>query len=193
MSTLGLIIDEDRAEASFGSQAEQTVTGTAVLSQVIYADPAWANFSIQKNLQIAREQEREAVRLDITLEAAASYLNVLRAKAVERIEKQNLNLTRSNLELAKVRRSIGISGPAEVYRWEAAIANSRQVVLRAVSRRQRAERALNRVLNRPLDELFTTEDVDLQDPTLITSDERTASRSTKSVTAVPAKSPDIPQ
>jgi len=172
VSTLGLIIDEDRAEASFGSQAEQTVTGTVLLSQVIYADPAWANFSIQKNLQIAREQEREAVRLDITLETATGYLNVLRAKAVERIEKQNLNLTRSNLELAKVRRSIGISGPAEVYRWEAAIANSRQVVLRAVSRRQRAERALNRVLNRPLDELFTTEDVDLQDPILITSDER---------------------
>jgi outer membrane protein TolC len=172
VSALGRIIDEDRAAASFGSQAEQTVTGTASLSQVIYADPAWANLSIQKNLQTAREQEREAVRLDITLEAAASYLNVLRAKAVERIEKQNLNLTRSNLELAKVRRSIGISGPAEVYRWEAAIANSRQVVLQAVSRRQQAERALNRVLNRPLDELFTTEDVALDDPILLTSDER---------------------
>ena len=100
------------------------MTGTASLSQVIYADPAWANLSIQKNLQTAREQEREAVRFDITLEAAASYLNVLRAKAVERIEKENLNLTRSNLELAKVRQSVGISGPAEVYRWEAAIANS---------------------------------------------------------------------
>jgi len=172
VSALGRIIDKDRAEASFGSQAEQTVTGTASLSQVIYADPAWANLSIQKNLQTAREQEREAVRLDITLEAAASYLNVLRAKAVERIEKQNLNLTRSNLELAKVRQSIGISGPAEVYRWEAAIANSRQVVLQAVSRRQQAERALNRVLNRPLDELFTTEDVALDDPILLTSDER---------------------
>ncbi len=172
VSALGRIIDEDRAAASFGSQAEQTVTGTASLSQVIYADPAWANLSIQKNLQTAREQEREAVRLDITLEAAASYLNVLRAKAVERIEKQNLNLTRSNLELAKVRQSIGISGPAEVYRWEAAIANSRQVVLQAVSRRQQAERALNRLLNRPLDELFTTEDVALDDPILLTSDER---------------------
>lgn len=172
VSALGRIIDEDRAAASFGSQAEQTVTGTASLSQVIYADPAWANLSIQKNLQASREQEREAVRLDITLEAAASYLNVLRAKAVERIEKQNLNLTRSNLELAKVRQSIGISGPAEVYRWEAAIANSRQVVLQAVSRRQQAERALNRVLNRPLDELFTTEDVALDDPILLTSDER---------------------
>lgn len=172
VSALGRIIDEDRAEASFGSQAEQTVTGTASLSQVIYADPAWANLSIQKNLQTAREQEREAVRLDITLEAATTYLNVLRAKAVERIEKQNLNLTRFNLELAKVRQSIGISGPAEVYRWEAAIANSHQVVLQAVSRRQQAERALNRVLNRPLDELFTTEDVGLDDPNLTTSNER---------------------
>ena len=172
MSALGRIIDEDRAEASFGSQAEQTVTGTASLSQVIYADPAWANLSIQKHLQTAREEEREAVRLDIALESATNYLDVLRAKAVERIEKENLNLTRSNLELARVRQSVGISGPAEVYRWEAAIANSRQVVLQAISRRQQAERALNRLLNRPLDEIFTTEDVGLKDPILMTSDER---------------------
>ncbi len=172
VSALGLIIDDDRAEASFGSQAEQTVTGTASLSQVIYADPAWANLSIQKHLQTAREEEREAVRLDITLESATNYLDVLRAKAVERIEKQNLNLTRSNLELARVRQSVGISGPAEVYRWESAIANSRQVLLQATSRRQQAERALNRLLNRPLNELFTTEDVGLKDPILMTSDER---------------------
>jgi outer membrane protein TolC len=171
VSALGRIIDEDRAEASFGSQAEQTVTGTASLSQVIYADPAWANLSVQKNLQTARVEEREAVKLDITFEAATTYLNVLRAKAAERIEKENLNLTRSNLELAKVRQSIGISGPAEVYRWESAIANSRQVVWQAISRRQQAERALNRLLNRPLDELFLTEDTGLEDPVLVTSDE----------------------
>lgn len=172
VSGLGRIIDKDRAEASFGSQPEQTLTGTAALSQVIYADPAWANLSIQRHLQTSREQEREAVRLDIALEAALSYLGVLRAKAFERIEKQNLSLTRSNLELAKVRRSIGISGPAEVFRWEREVANSRQAVLRSVSRRQQAERALNRLLNRPLDEIFVTEDVDLLDPTLLTSDER---------------------
>jgi outer membrane protein len=172
VSGLGRVIDQDRAEASFGNQAEQALTGTASLSQVIYADPAWANLSIQKHLQTAREEEREALRLNITLEAATTYLDVLRAKAFERIEKENLNLTRSNLELAKVRQSIGISGPADVYRWESAIANSRQSVLRAVSRRQQAERALNRLLNRPLDELFTTEDVSLDDPILITSDER---------------------
>ncbi len=172
VSALGRIIDEDRAEASFGSQAEQSVTGSASLSQVIYADPAWANLSIQKNLQAAREAERDALRLDITLEAASNYLNVLRAKAAERIEKENLNLTRSNLELAKVRQSIGIAGPAEVYRWESAIANSRQEVLRAISSRQQAERALNRLLNRPLDELFTTQDVALDDPFLMTSNEQ---------------------
>jgi outer membrane protein TolC len=172
VSALGSVIDEDRARASFGSQAEQALTGTATLSQVIYAERAWSNLSVQKHLQTGREAEREAVRLDVTLDAAAGFLDVLRAKAAERIEKENLNLTRSNLELAKVRRSIGIAGPAEVFRWESAIANSRQVVLQAISRRQQAERALNRLLNRPLDEPFATEEVDLNDPVLITSDER---------------------
>lgn len=170
----GRILDADRAEASFGAEAERKAQAAAVFSQALFSEPLWAALTVEKNLQQARELERDERRLDVAYEAAATYLDLLRAKTFERIEKETLRLTRSNFELAQVRQSIGISGPAELYRWESEIAKSRQAVLKAVSRRQQAEQALNRILNRPLAEPFVTEEIDLQDSRLATSDPRLA-------------------
>jgi len=174
LQAAGRILDADRAEASFGAEAERKAEATAALSQALFSEPAWAALSIEKRLQEAREFERDERRLDVVLLAATAYLDLLRAKTFERIEKENLKLTRSNLELAQVRQSIGISGPAELYRWESEIARSRQAVLKAVARREQAERALNRILHRPLAEPFVTEEIDLADPKLATSDPRLA-------------------
>jgi len=174
VSGLGRIIDQDRAGASFGSEAERKLAASASLSQLLYSEPAWSNWSIQKHLQTSREEEEEKLRLDLAREAATAYLNILRAKTFERIEKDNLKLSRSNLEMAQMRESIGTSGPAEVYRWESQIAASRQAVLKAQSQRELAEQALNQLLHRPLDEPFGTEEVGLRDPLLTTSDMRLA-------------------
>lgn len=170
----GRVLDADRAEASFGAEAERKAQASAVLSQTLFSEPAWAALSIENRLQEVRELERDERRLDVAHEAARAYLDLLRAKTFERIEKQNLRLTRTNLELAQVRQSIGISGPAELYRWESEIARSRQAVLKAVSRREQAERDLNRILHRPLAEPFFTEEIDLNDARLATSDPRLA-------------------
>ena len=106
ISTTGLMIDKDRAEASFGSQPERTITGTITVTQLIYSEAAWANLSIQNSLQKSREYELEQFRLDISLSAAEAFLNVLRAKTFEKIQKQNLKRTKSNLEVARVRESV---------------------------------------------------------------------------------------
>ena len=166
VSTLATVIDEDRAQASFGSQSQRALTGSATLSQLIFSEPAWANVSIQRSLQRSRELQRELLRLDIVVEATTAYLNVLRAKTFERIQRNNLRVTRSNLELAQVRQSVGAAGPGEVYRWENQIANNRRAVIDASASRNQAEIALNRLLHRPLEEPFLTEDADLGDPQL---------------------------
>ncbi|MBU0518647.1 TolC family protein, partial [bacterium] len=168
----GVLIDDDRAAASFGQQAEKSLTGSGTLTQVLFSEPALANLSIQKKLQIARTAERELKRLDIALAAATAYLNVLRTKTVERIQKDNLKLTRSNLEAAQVRDAIGVAGPAEVFRWEAEIANSRLAVIEGNSQRNLAEMELNRILDRPLEDPFKTIEADLHDPELLLSYER---------------------
>ncbi len=169
MSGTYLKIDKDRAESSFGQQAERTLSGSLTATQVLYSEPAWANLSINKNLLKTRELELEQLRLDIIQDAATAYLNVLRTKTFERINQENLNLTRQNLDIARIREVVGVAGPSEVFRWESQIASNRKTVIEANTYRNLAEIFLNRVLHRPIEESFTTKEIDLNDPILITS------------------------
>jgi outer membrane protein len=168
----GVLIDEDRAEASFGSQPQRSIVASLELSQVLYSDEAWAGYEVQQSLQEAREKERDRIALDVTLEAAAAYIDVLRAKTQERIARENLQLTRENLERARARTQVGVASPAEVYRWESQLARDRQSVIFANAQRNKAEIQLNRVLDRPGEEPFATREIGLEDPSLVTSDPR---------------------
>jgi outer membrane protein TolC len=172
VSSEGVIIDKDQAEASRGFQAERTFSGSATLSQRIYSEKTWADLNVQRHTQVIIEKEREQLRLDIARDAALAYLNVLRAKTSLRIQKDNLQLTRSNLELGRFRQAIGYSGPADVFRWESEIATDRIAVLDAIAQRKLAETALNRILDRPLEEEFVTEEASIGDPGLFISDTR---------------------
>lgn len=163
-------IDEDRAEISLGASPQRAWTGSASGTQLIYSERAWAGYTVEKHNQTARVMERDTVRLNIMQQAAGAYLNVLRARTIEGIQKENLKLTRANLDRARIRLNIGVADPSEVYRWENQIANNRQAVLRAESRTLDAMEALNRVLNRPLQELFVAEETRLSDPLLMVSD-----------------------
>jgi outer membrane protein TolC/ABC-type uncharacterized transport system substrate-binding protein len=170
VSALGLLIDKDRAEASFGTQAQRTLSGSITATQVIFSEPAWANLSIQKSLQETRKWDYEQLRLDIALAASTAYLNVLRAKTFERIQKENLRRTTKNLEIARVRQSVGIADPAELYRWESELATNQKAVIQAGSQRNLTEIELNRLLHRPLEEPFVTLEASLSDQILYTSE-----------------------
>jgi len=166
-----VVIDEDRAAASSGQFPEKSFSGGITASQLIYSDKAWTGYEAEKFLQDSRSENRESLRLDVILAASSAYLNVLRAETVESIEKENLKLTRANLERAQVRVNIGAAGPEEVYRWEVEIARRRQNVLRAESSTLDSKNELNRILNRPLQELFLTEEMELADPLQMMADD----------------------
>lgn len=167
VSAQGVIIDDDRASAMLG-QAEQTISGSVSLTQLLFSNRANANVSIQQQLQQVREAESERLKLDIALETAIAYLNVLRSKTYQKIQSDNVHVTESNLEQAKLRHSVGMSGPAEVYRWEAELATDQQQALEAENTRRQAEIQLNRILHRPLEERFAISEVSISDPALIT-------------------------
>lgn len=165
----GLQINKERAGIA---QAERNLTGKATVTQVLYADDAWANYSIQKQFQRTREEELEALRLDIAQEIAEGYLNVLVGKTLEDIQRQNLKLSRSNLELSRVREAVGFSGRAEVFRWESQIAGNRQSVIDANAQRNVAEIQFNRLLNRPLEQNFGTREVSIDEVGMLTEENR---------------------
>ncbi len=146
---------------------QRSLRGSLALTQLLYSDQTLANLSIQHKLQEAREYDRETTRLDVALDVALAYLNVLRSQTFERILLENVRLTRSNLELARVREALGQSGPAEVLRWESQIATNRKDQIQASAQRRTAKIALNQLLNRPLEEEFITTESEVDDPELL--------------------------
>lgn len=171
ISGAGQFIDTDRA-ASFSAGPQRLGTVSATVTQLLYADSTLANIEIEDQLQLSRAQQLEELRLDIVGQTAVAYLDVLRAKRLELIQRDNLAVTRSNLELAQIRQTLGVARAAEVIRWEAQIANNRRDVIRAGADRNLAELQVNRLLSRPLEEPFRTVETDLNDPALQTSASR---------------------
>ncbi|MDD9939177.1 MAG: TolC family protein [Myxococcales bacterium] len=150
--------------ASVLGPAERTLGWSLSASQVLYSEGAWTDLDARSAQQRSREDELAQVRLDVQLQAAEAYIHVLRAKTAEQIQRENLQRTRSHLELAQVRQAVGVGRPNEVYRWQSEIANARRAVIEAVSRRNQAEIELNRVLRRPLEESIEVTPLALDTP-----------------------------
>ncbi len=161
VSSLNSLIDRDRAAASFGSQGQRSLSGTASITQLLYSEPARSNLDIQQNLQLTREEQRNQLRLDIIFEASTAYLNILRGKALEQIQRENLRRTRDHLEIARNRVDVEAANRSELLRWQSEIATVRRDLIRANTQRNLAEIVLNRLLHRPLEESFRTDKTNL--------------------------------
>ncbi|MDD3148144.1 MAG: TolC family protein, partial [Candidatus Riflebacteria bacterium] len=154
------VLDKDRAESIMTSGEYTTQLGADLLF-VLYSEQARAGIDIQKLFQNARREEERALMLDVIRDAAIAYLNVLKTRTLQNIQRDNLEVTRANLEIARFREQVGTSGPAEVYRWEIQMAGARQAVIDASAMRKKAEMAMNQILNAGQEEDFTTTDCDI--------------------------------
>lgn len=163
LSATGLMIDSDRANP-LSNQAERQLSASGVLRQTLYSENAYANLTIQKYIQKSRVFQRDRLVLDVIRDTSVAYLDVLRAQTFERIQRDNLAVTRANLELAEVRRTIGVAGPSEVYRWQSQLANDRASVISASANRNAAEINLNRLMNRPLEAQVMLTETKYEDP-----------------------------
>ena len=162
LSVNGYQIDRDRSEA--GYQPDRNAFVEIAGTQVILSEPAVANLMIQSSLQDAKEQELELTRLNAVVSGGSAYLNFLRARRVFGILMDNLNVTRSNLELAEIRQNAGVAGPEEKLRWEVEIANVKKAVMAVHSQMNQARYLLNQSLNMPVSQEIEPADVSLDDP-----------------------------
>lgn len=154
-----------------GQFAEKSSDGSLNIQQLLYSDSAWANFEMQRYLQRNREASYDQSKLDIVQSATIGYLNILRAQIQLRVQQDNLNLTQTNLELAKDRVRVGSSSSADVYRWESRNASDRVSLLQATAAFNQARENLNRLVHRPINELFQVAEVKKGDPFALSPDE----------------------
>lgn len=162
---------DDTPNVLAGLLPSESADGTLNLSQVVYSDAAWANLRIQQYLQLGREAAYEQVRLDTVQAAVTAFLNVLRAESALRIRQDNLNLTKTNLELARDRVRLGSTSASDQYRWESQLATDRATLLASRASLEQARENLNRLLHRPLTEQFQVQAATIGDPFLITLEE----------------------
>ncbi len=146
LSASGSRIDADRASPL--GQAEESVDAQVSGRQVVYSEQARAGWRVAQFLEAASDREVRTAVLDTLSDAATAYLSKLRALALEGVRQANLEVTRANLDLARLREKVGASGRSDVLRWESQIANDRRSLLEAEADRRQAGVQLNRILHR---------------------------------------------
>lgn len=159
----GTVVDEDTAAASFGLQPETSTQGELVLTQVLYSDAARAGVAIQRQLFVAQGHAFQTTRLDLALQVAEAYFSFLEARSLAQVRRENLERTNSHLETARARQSVGIASAAEVYRWEAQLANDKLDAISANNTADQARYALNRLIGESQERSVGAEVPDMMD------------------------------
>jgi outer membrane protein TolC len=114
-------------------QPPQIVTAGADLSQSIYSEPNWSNYRVEQNRQGAREEGLNSDKLDIGNQVAQAYLDILEYRNNFYILINNLLITRSNLEVSRMKKETGSAGEDEILRWQIEVAKSKKNVISAFS------------------------------------------------------------
>ncbi len=157
-------VDRDRAANSFGIRPETGIWGRAGFSQVLYSNKFMGDLKVERQLQRARCHGYEVNKLDFIQGLCTSYLNLLRAHTIVRIQRNNLNRTRAHLKLARQRVDVGVARSSEVYRWESQFASDLTNVTAAEYQSKCAEAALKRWLNYSQKKQLVVEEVTLDAP-----------------------------
>ena len=156
--------DPEGAERALGQQPERTGVGTGTVQQVLFSESVLANVQIQRYLAEAARHQADLVALDVVLNLATAYFNILLAKTGTRIEEENLEASNSNLKIARTRNAVGYAGVADVFRWESEVARATQALIEAFNNLYLTKVQLNRLLHRAdIDEEFEVEDARLSD------------------------------
>ncbi len=155
--------DTANAQVAAGFQAEEQTNLQIQARQVLF-DANTFNQKRSADLEAKLSQARyDGVVRDTINQLASAYLNVLSQKALHEINIENLKLTRSNLQTARSRLSLGAGGREEVYRWETQEAQNISAVYDSQASFQAARWELTRLLGKDKETWYVAEKNPLQD------------------------------
>jgi outer membrane protein len=141
------LIESDRSDGDRGSTTKEAAAVAAKLTQVLYDEMDWANYTIQKHVYDGQRAQFEAFEHGVVQQAATAFLELDRARAQLDIQQRNRELTARNLETSKTRIAAGWSSEREVLRWESQLAMNDTDVVNARTQVLVNRFELNRVRN----------------------------------------------
>jgi len=133
------------------------------IRQILFNDEVSSGLKALRQSEAAKHYDTISMRYDVVEAAALAYFDLLSARTLAEIEKENLRLTQNNLQLARLRVDIGAAQPSEVYRWEQDRASGKASLIQRDADVSNAEIELNRILRRPLDTKWLPEDIQVAD------------------------------
>jgi len=155
-------LNDDNIYVETGFYAQKTSEASISLQQILFSEKALANLEIQKELQVAKKAQQEALELEVIKQATTLYLKLLVSKTYTKIASDNLTLTQRNLKLAKSRVSSGASDRSDLYYWESKISSTKQNLLDAKANVSKVKDLLKRILHRPLEENISIASISLE-------------------------------
>ena len=161
-------IDEDRAIASLGLENEVKADIYVKFSQQLFNHKVTANISVNENFLKAQKYATDYVKLDIGLAAAVNYLRILQLRTKLKIEKSNLELSKTNMRSAMTRRDIGIGNSSDIYRWQTQISDEKKSLLFTHTTLQQSKHSLNALLDLPQDLVLNFDPVDMNNKVFMT-------------------------
>ena len=161
VSATGDYVDPELAETANGQSPEWSTAGNVTLNQTIYSQAASANITIQKALQQAQQENYNSEELNTIFSASGAYFNALIYKANYKVQSQNLDLTKTNLQIATHNFEAGLTGKSDVLRFRSELTQNIQDLIIALNNMEQGFYELNKVLNNPIDSKIDVEDTEL--------------------------------
>ncbi|MBX2800615.1 MAG: TolC family protein [Myxococcales bacterium] len=127
-------------------QPAGSVTGNVSMDQLLFSDGAVVNVNVQQDLQRSRTSELAAAEQDLAFDVITSYVGVLRAAAVLRVRRADLDRMRESLQVARDQQAVGDVAGTEVARWESEVASAQAGVVASWTDLQAVTIRLNQVL-----------------------------------------------
>lgn len=143
---------------------EQDTLAAIAFSQTIFSPSANADVDVATLGLGASEEALEQKRLDTVQQTASAYFQALQTQAQFESSLRDLSLNRENLSLAEQRKRSGSGSGADIYRWQAIIANSESALLRSYTANTNAQSQLAQLLNTRLDIPTRLAEVELDEP-----------------------------
>lgn len=172
LSSAFSVTDELTTLSRQGAQGRANWLLSGEVSQTVFAEPVLANIMIQKLLQESEQKALLQTQLDVVIDVAGAYMNILFAKSNLNIQQQNVERNKENFDIAKAKEAIGYTGASDINRWEAELANANIDLNNAFASLRQAKFQLNQLLNRPINEPVEIEDASLGASALLIADSR---------------------
>ncbi len=169
-SATALIIDEDRAN-SILTPAEQTLSAGVALNQVIFSEDLNMSLDILNKQKGIKEEELKKIELDLIMEVSEAYISILKVETYAKMQKNNLDLTKMNLEIAKERKNAGISGMTDIYRLESELSQNISSFVETILNIELAKTNLKRIMNYDLNYPLEISNIDFNNKDYLISNQ----------------------